>query len=163
MDTVLEFVDRDRARTGDVPLLIFQRRGHVEHHQSRFVQPGQQFVRRYWLHRGTFGQVGIYDTFDLCQLALGKLPDHPDEAKHSGIGQTVIHPETLFAGDYEMSITQGLQVLRGIGDRQPGFSGQILNAAFTLRQHVHQFQPVRVRNSPDNAGKLLVISDLNAR
>ena len=59
-------------------------------------------------------------------------------------GQPVEHLRPLLAAADQAGLAQLLEVLRGVGNRQPRDLRQGIHAAFALGQELQQFQPVSI-------------------
>ncbi|KAG0757232.1 hypothetical protein G6F22_020030 [Rhizopus arrhizus] len=96
----------------------------------------------------------VCDDFpDLCMLMLGIAAQRGQERRDRPRPQAVQHPLALAPGLHEAGTAQVLQMLRGIGDRQPGQFGQPFHRAFTLRDVFKQGQAMGLPQRLGDLGK----------
>src|SRR5437660_12398791 len=64
--------------------------------------------------------------------------------------------EALLAALDQASLAQRLQMLRGVGQREPDLVGERLDAALALGEQLEQLEPVRAGQGLPDAGELSV-------
>ena len=91
------------------------------------------------------------DFLDLGALVFGITAQRRQQLGHRPRAQTRYRTLAVAAGLYQAGTAQLLQVLGGIGHRQPGQFSQAFHGALALGDVLQQHQPVRV---PQGLGDL---------
>lgn len=96
------------------------------------------------------------DLRDLAQLTLGNGPQCQPEPEHALVRQSVDNAGSLPLCFDEPCRAQGLQVLRGVGDRDLELGRKRIDVAWRLGKQVEEFQPLTAPERSPHARELLV-------
>jgi hypothetical protein len=149
----LKFGDGGGPRTGNVSGLKLGLWTHVEQHGLATLEPDLQFLEAdgFIVTREAAGD----ETINFSEARLSEVAQILPEWKCT-FGQPVKCEYTFTALLKQAGGVQHLQVLAGVGNGQVGFSGQVFNAAFTLREQFEQFEAVVVGERFADTGEVRV-------
>ena len=99
-------------------------------------------------------KVAAQDALDLADVALGHLVHRRKHGQHRVVRQAVEHELGLPPCCDQPRTPQVLQMLRGVGDREPGAFGQRLHAALALSDELEQLEAVLVGDRLRHGGEL---------
>jgi hypothetical protein len=139
----LQFIDGDRNRTRDVPRLVFARRACVENHDV--IRPGllKELVHPHWRRVRTVTEVLVHEAFKVCEPSLSHTADGDAQFEYCGLGEPVQHEEAVFAALDQGCLTQGLEVLRRVRERQACLEREGIDPSFALRQELQDLESMR--------------------
>jgi hypothetical protein len=93
---------------------------------------------------------------ELGKPALGDDPDRARKLEHGRVGEPVVDEQAILAAFDQARFAQGNEVLRCVGEREPGLLGQRIDGAFALRQKLQELQPMGARKTLSDARELAV-------
>lgn len=87
---------------------------------------------------------------------FSKRADGTADVVHRRVRKSIVDEEALFAAFHEGSLSQGLEMLRRVGERQSGFDRERVDGPFPLGQELEHLEPVWAREDLSDAGELSV-------
>src|SRR5215475_8694825 len=129
-------------------------RTNVENCYGPGAHPFAQLLARDRLQTVTLVEKPVHHLLDLSDVAFGNLSQRREHIENSVIGQAVPNVLAVAARGHEPGAPQMLQMLRGVGDRQPRFLRQILDAALALSELFQQLEAVRMAQGLRDGGEI---------
>ena len=128
-------------------------RAHVDHGDQAFAHSLGEFG----LGNGFQGiqrqQISFDQTAHFGEIILRRPSQDDQQRQHVFAGDGVKNVPVLFARGDQSGPPQVLEVLRGVGDREPGEGGEGFDAAFLLGKEFQQFQTVAVGQGLPDIGQ----------
>src|SRR5439155_15147140 len=115
-----------------------------------------KLVHPHRLCAAAVAEVIAHQPLQLGEPALGHAAQRPAQLEDRRVGEPIADKEALLAALDQPSLAQRLQMLRGIGQRDPDLVGERLGAALALGEQLEQLEPVRAGQGLPDAGELSV-------
>ena len=151
---LLETCQWDVDGAGQVSGRILLLGTHVDHGDQPLTGTLEQLPGRHRFEVILDRQVTTDKLFHLCQMAFRDIAQLVHQRHDIFVAEAVVDRHAFLACRDQSRLTQLLQVLRGIGDRQSGNPGQRIHAALALGEEFEQLEPVGAGERLADARKL---------
>ena len=148
-------MDGDVHRARKVPRGELLRRAHVEDGDEALSRPLEQLPRGDRLEAVLLDEIEPDDSLHLRDVGLADAAERREQAHDRVARQAVIDVQPLLPPDDQARLAELLEVLRGVGDRDPGEGGELVDAALALGEELEELQPGRARERRADAGERL--------
>ena len=154
-EACVEFVEWDRPCAGNVSGFVLEARAYIDHDDLAGHRSTAEFVAVDGLDVGVVAEETTRCSWHLGDAVRGDGLQSSDERDHVVAGEPVVDTSPLAARVNEMSATQLLKLRRDRGHAVPGDAGELVDAAFPLREQVEELKAGRMRDRLGDPGQLL--------
>ena len=151
----VEFVKWYRTRARNVSGFVLEGRAYVDHDDLACHGSATEFVAVDGLDVGVVAEVSTRCGWHLGDAVRGDGSERGDEPDDVVAGKAVVDASPFPARVDELRAAQFLELRRDGGHAVPGDAGELVDAAFPLREQVNEFEAGRVRDRLGDPGQLL--------
>jgi hypothetical protein len=120
---------------------VFGTWSHVDHHDVASTQTRRQLRAADRFDVVLVAEIRSCEAIDAGDVLRGDVTYSGPQLRDSFAAQRVMHAGAVAAARNKTGARERLQVMRRVGDALLELTGEVVDGAFALREHVHDFGP----------------------